>query len=193
MLNSRLRVTLLAACVLLASHVLIAQDVVHAVTGTVNNIDATAKTITVTTDDGSSGNFDQMVNLHKSAGLEKALRNGAVAADGFNQNGAHVIVYYLGWGNPRTAIAFQTLGAGPFTMTDGAVVKFEKSSHLLSIKEPSGAVDSFKMAPETVAETGIGAVEGLKFDLAKGQRVRVTSSQMAGSDTAVFIYAAFAN
>jgi hypothetical protein len=170
-----------------------AQEVVHALTGTVKNIDATAKTITIDTDDGSEGDFGQVAGSHKTAALEKALRNGAIAAGMFTQNGAHVIVYYQGWGNARTAIAFQPLVAGPITISDGTVVKFEKSSQVLTIKEPSGTAGSFKVASDTVAETGIGAVEGLKFDPAKGQHVRITSTQSNGVEKALFIFAAFAN
>jgi hypothetical protein len=193
MLKWLLRIPLLVACFLLVSHALTAQEVVHALTGTVNSIDSAAKTITITTDDGAISTFDQMTGSHKSAGLEKALRNGAVAADAFNQKGAQVIVFYSGWIEPRTAIAFQTLGPGPFTTTNGTVEKFDKGNHLLSIKEPSGAIDSIRVAAETVAETGTGAVDGSRFDPVKGQRVRVTSTQVNGADKALFINAAFAN
>jgi hypothetical protein len=193
MLKSILRTTLFAGCCLLGSHALQAQEVVHALTGTVNTIDAAAKTFSITADDGSGGVFDQAASSHKSQWLEKAIRNGAVAAGGFNQTGAHVIVYYLGWGSPRTAVAFQALGAGPFTTTIGTVVKFDKGDRTLSIKEASGTVDSFKIFPDSVAETGIGAIEGLKFDPTKSERVRVTATPVNGTEKALFIYAAFAN
>ena len=192
-MKSILRMPLLAGCLLLASHALLAQEVVHALTGTVDTIDPANKTFTITADDGSGSTFDQLTSAHKSAWLEKALRNGAVAAAGFNQTGTHVIVYFLGWGEPRTAIAFQTLGAGPLTKSTGTVVKFYKGDHTLSIKELSGTIDSFKVASDTVAETGTGAVEGLKFDPSKGQRVRVTATQINGSEKALFINASFAN
>lgn len=187
------RIPVLLAYSLLAAQILTAQEVVHALTGTVNSIDSASKTFSVTTDDGSVSVFDQMTGSHKSSEVEKALRNGAVAAGAFNQSGAHVILYYTGWGDPRTAVAFLPIGAGPFTVASGTVVKFDKGDHTLTIKEPSGTVGTFKLAQDTVAETGTGAMESFKFDLAKGQQVRVTSTQVNGIEKPVFIYAAFAN
>jgi hypothetical protein len=193
MQKSLLTAPLIAVCFLMASHALTAQEVVHALTGTVNNIDSTAKVITVTTDDGSVGTFDESAAPHAWGKLDKSLRIDAVAAGEFNQTGARVVVYYFGWGEPRTAVGFRTIAPGTVTRTDGIVVKLEKGEHLLTVKEQSGKVDSFKITPDAVAETGVGAVDGFKFDPARGQRVRVTSTLTNGSEVAVFINAAFIN
>jgi hypothetical protein len=41
--------------------------------------------------------------------FDKDLRAQATSADRFNTTGTHVIVYYFGEGDPRTAVALQGL------------------------------------------------------------------------------------
>jgi hypothetical protein len=80
------------------------------VTGTVNNINLTAKTITVVTDDGSGGTFKAMTNSKTPVEFDKTLRADATAADAFKKNETRVIVYYFGEGDERTAVALRDLG-----------------------------------------------------------------------------------
>jgi hypothetical protein len=176
-------------CLSLASVAGIAQEVVHALTGTVNNINLTAKTITVITDDGSDGTFKDMTSSHTSIEFDKDVRTDATAADEFKKSGARVIVYYFGFGKGRTVVALRSLGPGPFTKSPGTVVKFEKGKHSLSIKDRSGAIESFEITRSTVVETGSGAVEGPKFEPGKGDQVQVISTEVNGSATALFVYA----
>ncbi|MGD0631391.1 MAG: hypothetical protein ABR987_18840 [Terracidiphilus sp.] len=169
-----------------------AQEVVHALTGVVNNIDSTAKTITVITDDGSDGTFQDMTGSRNSIAFDKTIRTEATAANEFKKKGARVIVFYYGTGEMRTVVALKSLGEGPFTNDSGTVVKFDKKEHSLTIKESSGTIESFKITPGTVADTNGGAAEGLKFDPHKGEPVRVIATQADGSLTALFINGALA-
>jgi hypothetical protein len=186
MLKTFFRISILVGCFSLASRAATAQEIVHALTGTVSSIDAAAKTITVATDDGSDGKFNDMTDSRTQMKFDKGLRADATAADDFKQQGAHVIVYYFGGGG-RTVVALKSIGPGPFTTTTGTVVKFDKKEHSLSIQDQTGATQSFSVTTSTIAETDQGVTAGLKFDPRKGLRVIIVSSSANGTSTAVFI------
>jgi hypothetical protein len=164
-----------------------AQQVVHALAGTVSNINPTNKTIVISTDDGSEGLFKDMTAMNLSVDFAKDLRADSTPADAFSKKGTHVIVYYFGDGDERTAVALQDLGGGPLKKISGSVTKFNRHEHLLTIKDSAGASESFRIDPKTVAETPVGAVEGERFDPEKGEQVRVTATLANGGPEALFI------
>jgi len=182
-------ICLFVGCFWLASVVATAQEVVHALAGTVSNINLTAKTLTIFTDDGSYGTFKDLTNPDTRLDFDKRIRAGATVANTFNKKGAYAIVFYFGEGNARTAVAVRSLESGPLTKNTGVVTKFDGRAHLLSIQDGSGKVLSFKIASDTVAETGIGVVEGLKFQPQKDKKLQVIASLTNGSATALFINA----
>ena len=100
-----------------------------------------------------------------------------------------MIVYYFGDGDVRTAVALRDLGGGPLQKISGSVYKFNKHEHLLTIKDIAGTSESFHIDPKTVAETAVGAVEGERFDPAKGDQVRITATLTDGIQDALFIRA----
>ncbi len=171
----------------LAAFVANAQEVVHALTGTVTYINPTNKTIIINTDDGSEPLFKAMTASNASLDFAKDLRADSTPADTFTKKGAHVIVYYFGDGDERTAVAVQDLGGGPLKKISGTVSKFNKHEHMLTITDASGVSESFRIAPNAVAETALGAVEGERFDPGKGDQVRVTTTLANGSPEALFI------
>ena len=117
----------------LAAFVANAQEVVHALAGTVTYINPTNKTIIINTDDGSEPLFKDMTASNASLDFAKDLRADSTPADTFTKKGAHVIVYYFGDGDERTAVALQDLGGGPLKKISGSVSKFNKHEHLLTI------------------------------------------------------------
>jgi hypothetical protein len=182
----------LAGCLSLASVAAPAQEVVHALTGTVVSIDASAKTITVYTDDRSEGLFKDMTNPNTRIEFDKSLRIDATAADTFKKIGAYSIIFFYGGGDTRTAVAIRALGSGPFAKYTGKIVAVENKNSI-SVSDGSGSIQSFKLTPDTVAETDHGAVGGFKFQPHKGDQVRVTSAVINGSETALFINTLIAN
>src|ERR1035441_2132094 len=98
-----------AVCLGLTCHVAMAQEVVHALTGTVSSIDPVGKTITVFLDGGSQGVLKGMANSKTSLSVDKKLLAAATTADAFNKNGAYVIVFYFGGTDARTAVALRSL------------------------------------------------------------------------------------
>lgn len=183
------RICLFVGCFGLASAAATAQEVVHALTGTVNNINLTAKTITIITDDGSDGTFKDLTNPDTKIDFDKRIRAGATLANTFSKKGAYAIVYYFGEGNARTAVAVPSLGPGPFTKNNGTVIKFDGRAHLLSIQEGAGKVESFRIAADTVADTGLGVVDGFKFQPQKDDQVQVVGTLVNGAATVLFVSA----
>jgi hypothetical protein len=173
----------------LAAFVANAQEVVHALAGVVSSINTTQKTIDVKTDDGSEGLFKDMTKPNISLDFEKNIRAGSTPAEDFNKNGDNVIVYYFGDTDERTAVALKDLGQGPLKKINGIVTKFDRRHHLMTVKDASGASESFQIGPETVAESAVGVVEGERFDPGKGDQVRITAALANGNEEALFIRA----
>ncbi len=156
-------------------------------TGTVTSINPTARAIQIDTNDGSEGLFKDLTKSHTSLDFDKNIRADAVAAAAFTKKGTHVIIYYFGDGDVRTATALQDLGTKPLDRCSGTVVKFDRHAHLLTIKNSSGVNKSFLIVAKTRAETSAGAVEGYKFNPEKGDQVRVIATPANGNETALFI------
>jgi hypothetical protein len=191
-MNGQLKASILAACFLLVSVAATAQEVVHALTGTVYSINASAKTITVFTDNRSDGLFQDMMNSDTAVKINKSIRAIAPPVDSFKMKGAYVIIFYFGGDNARTAVAVRSLGAGPFSKDTGTIVKIDERNSI-SIADESGAIKSFKLTSDTVAETEYGAVIGAKYQPHKGDKVRVTAKAVNGSATALLINTLVAN
>ena len=189
MLRHISKISLVIACLSFASVLATAQQVVHALVGVVDVINPNAKTIIVTTDDGTPGSFEDLTDPKAHISIDKALRADATPVQSFTTKGTSAIVLFFGEGAERTAVALRNLGVGPFTKSTGTVVKFSGKDHSFSVKDDAGNVEAFKVTPETVAETRSGAVDGKKFEPGKGDQVRVTSSLVNGSPTALFVYA----
>jgi len=178
---------LLAICFSSASIAVPAQEVVHALSGTISAVNPADKTITVTTDDGSDGTFKDMTDTKTRLEFDKGLRAGSTPAAAFKDTQGRVVIFYFGEGEIRTAVALRDLGPGPFNVATGSIVSFDKRVHSFSIKDTDGTTQSFKIAPSSIADVGSGATEGLKFEAAKGVQVRVVSSSVNGTPTAMFV------
>ena len=165
-----------------------AQEVVHALAGTVTSVNP-GKTIEVDTDDGSEVEFKDLTKSNIPLEFATDLRAQATSADRFNTKGTHVIVYYFGEGDPMTAVALQGLPSAPLKRTIGTVVKFDRHQRVMTVESTPGGVQSFHIDPTTVVETAVGAVDGRKFDPQKRDQVRVTAASAQGTQTALFIFA----
>jgi hypothetical protein len=193
MLRKIVCISVLAGSISFVSLAAAAQEVVHALAGTVISIDAAAKTITIKTDDGSEGLFNDMTGSKTPVEFDPNIRKDATVASEFKNSGVRVIVYYFGYRGVRTVVALRSLGAGPFTLTSGSVVNFNKGDHTLSIKDSSGVIKTFNLSSDMVVETSMGAGEKARFQPATGDSVRVTATVVNGSATALFINMLVAN
>jgi hypothetical protein len=164
-----------------------AQEVIHALTGTIRSIATAQNTFTLFRDNGSLITFKDVTNAKAGAAYDKDVLPDATAARVSDTTGAYVIVFYYGLIDNPTAVAVQALGRGPFTATIGTVASFNEKERLIAVKDDSGSVHSFKINASTVAESDFGVVEGFKLRAEKGEHIRVVGEMTDGSPTALFV------
>ena len=186
MLRALIKFCALSGCIVSLSVSMAAQQVVHALTGTVSSINKASQTVAVLQDVGGDSVFQSPSGSKARVAFDKKIEAGTIAADAFKDDGAYVIVFYYGGSDNRTVVAFKNLGKGPFSSTVGTVKKFEKA-HLLTVQDESGALQTFKIGADTVAESYAGAVDGSKVQVSGGDKVRIVSGVVDGSPTALFI------
>jgi hypothetical protein len=179
-----LKLCFVAACFSMALSSAHAQARIFAVSGTVTSINPKIKMTEVDTDDGTSGHFRWIGTPAPEIDFNKNVSADAIPADKFTTKGDHVIAYFFGEGDLRTLVALHDLGAGSVAITTGTVVKLNRKERVLTIKKTTGEEATLHLDPKTVVATSDGVMEDFKYDLNKGDAVRVTSGPANGSDTA---------
>jgi hypothetical protein len=175
---------LLAGWFLLAISGATAQEIIHVYAGVVSDINAGSQTITVAASSSSQELFNYS-NAKSVALIDKKMRDGVVAVDTLKEKGTYVIVYYFIIGRSRTAVGLRILGPGPFIEETGNVVMVEDRT--IAIRPKSGAVRSFGVRPNMIAETTFGPVQGAKFQPEKGDFVRIIATAPNEGGYAIFI------
>ena len=178
---------IVACSLLFVGPQLVAQQIVHALCGTVSSINTANQTITLFQDSGSPATFRVMASSGVRIAFDKKIADEVTAAKEFQKKGAYVVLFYFGTDDNRTAVALKSLGKGPFSSTTGEVIDWSGRNHKLSLRDKDGAIHSFLIDPKAVAETYLGVVNGSKVDLDKGERVRLVSSLNDGTSTVLFI------
>jgi hypothetical protein len=181
------RVCCVATFLALASPIAVAQEIVHALSGTVTSVNPKIRMLEITTDDGSSGHFEWSKKSGGAVDFDKNVKADAIEVEQFTAKGNHVIVYYTGQGQIRTAVAVHDLGAVTVEKINGTVIKLNRHEHSLTIKNSSGAEQSFHLDAKTVGDTATGVAEDMKYDFNKGDAVTVTAAQANGGETALLI------
>ena len=175
--------SLISCCPIVAR----AQWVVHALSGTVKSVNATAGLISLTMADGSRAQFKTTQKTDVALDFDDDLRVHATPSSSFRSLGAHVVVYYFGLDNDRTAVSLRDLGPGPFKYVTGTVMHYDKHGRVLTIQVAPAKTMTFQVSDKAVVDTGTGVKEGNKFDPHKGDSLRVTAVTANGADEAVFI------
>lgn len=182
-----LTVGIVAGALLGFGHAAIAQEMVHALTGTVSAIDHSSNTITLFQDTGSKSTFNVSSSPSTRISFDKRIEEQATAANHFQKQGSYVILFYYGMDPNRTAVAVKALGQGPFSSTKGEVADWNDHNNTLVVNGQDGKKHSFKVLTKTVVETYAGAVNGSEFHPDKGDHVRVVSATRNGSPIALFV------
>jgi hypothetical protein len=73
-----------------------AQQVVHALTGTVSSIDDLSKTLIVFQDNGQEGQFKDMTSAKTRVVIDKKIALDSTSGEANKKKGAYVIVFYYG-------------------------------------------------------------------------------------------------
>ena len=189
MSKSYQRIGVFACALLVLACPAVGQEIVHALTGTVSNIDPANKTITLFQDTGSKSTFNVMSSPTTRISFDKRIEENSTTAKDFQKQGSYAILFYYGMDPNRTAVAVKGLGQGPFSSTKGEVTTWNDHNKTLVVTGNDGKKHSFKVETQTVAETYAGAVNGSDFHPEKGDHVRVVSAVRNGGPIALFIRA----
>jgi hypothetical protein len=176
---------LVSSMILSTSLTLAAQDVVHAVDGTVKKVDAGTKTVVVATKDGTEHTFHYAsdVTVHGAKDTEK----GAVDAAHGVTEGSKVAVHYTVDGGKETAHEIDKIGDDGLKTTDGTVDHIDRGTKTIAVKTADGTEQTFRMTDRAAKDTGKDVGKGAD----KGAKVTVYYTEKAGVKTAHFVKSIF--
>ena len=176
---------LVSSMIFSTSLTLAAQDVVHAVDGTVKKVDAGTKTVVVATKDGTEHTFHYAsdVTVHGAKDTEK----GAVDAAHGVTEGSKVAVHYTVDGGKETAHEIDKIGDDGLKTTDGTVDHIDRGTKIIAVKTADGTEQTFRMTDRAAKDTGKDVAAGTD----KGAKVTVYYTEKAGVKTAHFVKSIF--
>ena len=173
----RLALVLLTACFALA--VARAQNPTHVITGTVEKVDAGAKTIAVKTADGTveTAKFTEKTTVH-------GLKDGAKGADLVGKEGGHVIVHTTGEGAEKTAHSVVWFGDKTVHTTEGTVEDVGEGTKTVAVKSADGTKEAFEVSEHATVDTGKAVGRYSAVGAKKGEHVTVYYTEEAGKKIA---------
>jgi len=168
---------LLAVCFAVA--VARADEVTHVVSGTVEKVDAGAKTIAVKTADGTveTVKFTEKTTVH-------GLKDGAKGADLVGKEGGHVIVRTTGEGAEKTAHSVEWFGDKTVHTTEGTVEDVGKGTKVVAVKTADGTKEAFEVSEHATVDTGKTVGRYSAVGAKKGEHVTVYYTEEAGKKIA---------
>ena len=186
-MHSRLvsKLFVLAAALAFSSSGLLAQHVVHAVTGAVSNVDASAKTIAVKTADSGEEVFKytEKTSVRGATAAGNAARTAAktAAVDTYmaGKEGTHMVVRYVGKGADKTASGIKDFGQDSLKVSKGTVTHVDQAAHTVGIKTEDGVEATYRLSKYAAVDTEHGVVEGTKYTAKEGDHVVVHYSEGA--------------
>lgn len=164
-----------------------AQEVIHAITGVATKVDNAARTITLTSSDGTQTVMQNDAKNHPRYDFDKMLQSSATDSTAFDKQGDRVILYYFGEGLQRRAVAVTDLGQTPLKVSSGTVAHWDRHHHIITIKAADGTKQTFQLDNKTAVDTPMGVVNGDKCDPQNGDQVSVKYLSKDGSNEAVFL------
>jgi hypothetical protein len=175
-------IALVSALALSTSLSLAAQDVVHAVDGTVKKVDAGTKTVVVKTADGTEHTFHYLgdVTVDGSKDAAKGTVNGV-------KEGSKVAVHYTVEGSKETAHEFDNIGDDGLKATEGTVTHVDRGAKTIAVKTADGSEQTFHFTERATKDTGEDIGKGAD----KTAKVTVYYTEKAGVKTAHFVKRAF--
>jgi hypothetical protein len=176
---------MVSALALSTSLSLAAQDVVHAVDGTVKKVDAGTKTVVVETKDGTEHTFHYTSDVTVD-GAKDTAKGSVDAAHGITE-GSKVAVHYTAAGGKETAHEFDKIGGDGLKATDGTVTHIDRGTKTIAVKTADGTEDTFHMTDRAAKDTGKDVGKGVD----KSTKVTVYYTEKAGVKTAHFVKSVF--
>lgn len=164
---------------------LLAQEIVHAIAGTIARIDPANSSITLQLPDKRTVSFDFRPHVSAPISFDKTLRDESAMASGLPKEANHVIVYYYGL-SPAIAVSVKDLGKEIEELT-GTIVGVSESNRTITAQSETGRQDTCYVSNQTTVETAYGAVDGTKYSPRIGEKVNEVCNYDAGKEVAQFI------
>lgn len=171
-------------CLWLACKPLVAQEVVHAETGKVVDVNVAQKTLTLKRMDGTTVSYQAVASHEPALSLDKVVREKTVPVAGYSKVGSNVVVLYYGYDSP-TAVAIKELGVDSPKNTNGSVSNFDRHDHRLTLKTDGAVPQQLVLTEDTIVDTNDGVVKLADYKPSKGERLRCVTG--ADSGTALFV------
>jgi hypothetical protein len=131
-----------------------AQEILHAVTGTVTNNGHIKQSLIIQKSDQSSEVFEVGKSSSAPVTLDKALQKNTETVDKLPEGTSHVIVYYYGV-SPETAVAVEDIGDKVLSIT-GRVTHVDKKQHTIAIRADGGSESTCSVESGTTLEMSDG-------------------------------------
>jgi hypothetical protein len=164
---------------------LLAQEIVHAMVGTIAERDPANSSITLQLPDKKFASFDFKPHSSAPISFDKTLRDESATATGLPKEANHVIVYYYGL-SPAIAVSVKDLGKEIEAIT-GTIVGISEANRTITVQSETGGQDICYLNDQTTVETPYGAVDGTKYSPRKGEKVNVVCNYEVGKEVAQFI------
>jgi hypothetical protein len=179
---------LLLMCAVALAGSALAQDVVHAVAGTVTHIDKAGKTIAIKATDGSEQvfKFTERTAIRTSVEAEKGAKTGALDTYFAGKEGTKVVVRYMGKGVDKTATVVEDFGKDSLKIGKGTVTHVDRAARTVSVKTEGGAEETYKLGSAAVVETDHGVVLGTRYLAKEGDKVAVHYTEEEGGKVVHF-------
>ena len=133
-----------------------AQQMIHAMTGTVTVADATRGTFTLKEDNGEVKMFQALGPKEKAISFDKDLQSQAKTAE-VGVVGSHVLVFFYGYQSVLTAVGVEKLGDAPVKDLEGHVKEFDKHTHTMTLTDVPAEAQTVELSAKTVVDTPAGS------------------------------------
>ena len=157
-----------------------AQDVVHAVDGTVKKVDSSTKTVVVKSADGTDHTFHYVGKTT----VRGADASGHATVEGVDKlgEGSKVVVHYTSAGGKDTVKEVDRVGDDGMKATKGTVEQIDRGGKTLVVKTADGTKDTFRLTDDAAVDSGKGIAKGSE----KAAHVTVYYTEDAGKKVAHF-------
>jgi hypothetical protein len=184
--DRRTQMKLIAKLVLalaLATAAYCAQDVVSAVHGTIDKIDAGTKTVVVKTADGTR----HSLHLLDRTAVHGADLSAAASKDSWRglSEGGEVVAHYTKRGGEDTAVEIDKVGQGGLKAAGGTVIEIDRGGRKLVVDTGTGAKETFELTGHASEDAGKDVAKAT----AKESKVAVYYTEDAGKKVAHFFEA----
>jgi hypothetical protein len=160
-----------------------AQDVVSAVHGTIDKIDAGTKTVVVKT----AGGTRRSLHLLDRTAVHGANLSAAASKDSWHglSEGGEVVAHYSKRGSEDTAVEIDKVGKDGLKAAAGTVTEIDRGGRKLVVDTGSGAKEIFKLTGHASEDAG----KDITKTTAKGSKVAIYYTEDAGKKVAHFFEA----